>query len=140
MKWRVYGLAFGIFLVTLAYNAWYWGGAARIPDLGPIITTAAAREAPLVDAYLSLGGQLLTWTGQGGAAETAAEAAFAPARQRILAMPRLAIDDLFGNRYSTALSVLVFSHWLCPLALVISLIAWWLRPKAIKTRKLGRRL
>lgn len=139
MKWRVYRLAFGIFLVTLAYNAWYWGGAARIPDIGPIIATAAAREAPLVSVYLNLGGQLLTWTGQEAAAQASAEAAFAAARTRILDQPRLVIDTLFEHRYSTAQTVLRGSHWLCPLALVIGLIAWLRRPKPVVTRKLGRR-
>lgn len=140
MKWRVYWLAFGVFVMTLAYNAWYWGGAARIADLGPIIATAAAREAPLVDAYLSIGGQLLTWTGQTAAATASAEAAFASLRAPILEQPRLAIDLLFGShQQTTALSLLRVSHWLCPLTLVIGLFGWLRRPQAIQTHKLGRR-
>ena len=139
MKLRVYGLALAVLLISLGYNVWYWGGAARSPDLGPILTTAAAREAPLVDAYLSLGGAVLDFTPWAADAQADAERALAPARQRILDQPRLAIDELFDHRYDTALSVLVISHWVAPLALLVTLIAWLRRPKAIQTRKMGRR-
>lgn len=139
MKWRVYWLALGLFVVTLGYNGWYWGGAVQIHDLGPIIRARAAHEAPLVDSYLSLGEQVLRLTGQVDAARASAEAAFGPARERLLANPGLAMSDLFGHSYSAAQSVLRVSHWLCPLSLVIGLIGWFMRPRQIDTRRVGLR-
>lgn len=139
MKKHFYIVALLVFLASLSYNAWYWGGAAQLSDLGPLIRDAAEREAPLVQTYLTLGDRFLGLSGQQAAAAASAETAFGPARSRLLAHPELAIADLFANSYSGAQSTLRYTHWLCPGALLIFLIAWARRPKAIKMKNLGRR-
>ncbi|PIV32303.1 MAG: hypothetical protein COS34_13795 [Lysobacterales bacterium CG02_land_8_20_14_3_00_62_12] len=139
MKKHFYIVALLVFLASLAYNAWYWGGAAQLADVGPLIRRAAEREAPLVQTYLLVGDRLLGWSGQQAAAAASAEAAFAPARARLLAQPELVIADLFGHHYSLAQSTLRFTHWLCPVALLVFLIAWARRPQSIKMKSLGRR-
>lgn len=139
MKLRLYILAAAIFIATLIYNLWYWGGASAITDLGPIIRASAEREAPIVNMYLFAGEKILAWSGKTEAAKISAESAFGAARSRLVAQPRLAMEDLFGKRYSSAQAFLLTSHWLCPVSLLVFIITWHRRPKKIQSKQLGRR-
>jgi hypothetical protein len=139
MKFRLDYIAFPVFLATLAFNCWQWGGAAQINDLGPVIAASAAREAPVVQTYGYLGRKTIELLGWQDSARAAAEETFAPARERLLAEPALAMDDLFNENFSSNQVWLTRTHWICPLSLLLALIGWWMRPKKIQTIKTGAR-
>lgn len=139
MKFRLDYIALPIFLLTLGFNCWQWGSAAQLKDLGPIIDESAAREAPLVQTYAYLGQQAIGFMGWQESARVTAEGTFGPARERLLAQPRLAMEDLFSGKYSSTQSWLTTTHWLAPLALLLFFIGWWRRPKKVQTVKTGQR-
>lgn len=139
MKIRLDFIALPVFLATLAFNCWQWGSAMQLDDIGSIIRDSAAREAPLVQTYGYLGSKAIELLGSEASARESAEATFAPARERLLAQPELAMDDLFNERFSSNQVWLTRTHWICPLFLVLFLIGWWLRPKPIQTIRTGAR-
>lgn len=139
MKFRLDYIALGLFAATLVHNCWYWGGARHLKEIGPIIQSVSEHEAPLVQTYAVIGDLVLGWTGMRANAVASAEAAFGPARARILEAPQLTMESLFNEKFSPALSRLTATHLLCPLALLLWAVGWWLRPRKIQTIKTGQR-
>lgn len=133
MKLRLEYFAAPLFLLSLAYCSWGWGGASLIKDLGPVIHAAAQREAPIVAVYIWVGARSVELLGSEASANALAEERFGPARERVLSEPKLAMDDLFNEKFSPGLSWLVRVHWIAPISLLVFLISLWLRPKQIKT-------
>jgi len=133
MAFRLDYVALPVFIGTLAFNSWAWGGSTFLPEIGPIIQTSAEREAPLVQTYVFLGRQGITLAGAETSARVAAEERFGPARERLLSEPALAMDDLFNESYSSGLAWLIRLHWVPPIALLLFLIGWWRRPRQVQT-------
>lgn len=139
MKFRLDYVALPIFLASLVFNCWGWGGATLLNKIGPVISESAAREAPLVQTYMVIGAKAIALAGAQASAIADAEATFGPARAQLLGEQALAMDDLFNEHFSPRLDWLIRLHWVCPLALLLILIGWWFRPKQLQSMGRGRR-
>lgn len=133
MKLRLEYFAAPVFLLSLAYCSWGWGGASLIKDIGPTVSAAAQREAPIVAAYIWIGARSIRLLGSEGSATALAEERFGPARERLLSEPLLAMENMFSEEFSTGLSWLVRVHWIAPISLLVFLFALWRRPQQVKT-------
>jgi hypothetical protein len=133
MKFRLDYVALPVFLLTLAYNSWHWGSSAQLKDIGPVIAHSAAGEAPLVQTYTYLGKTAIDLLGLQASALVAAESTFGPAREKLLETPELAMETLFEGHYSSDQAWLTYTHWICPLFLLLFVIGWLIRPKQIRT-------
>ena len=139
MAFRLDYIALPVFVLTLGFNSWHWGSVSQLADIGPIIADSAASEAPLVQTYAYIGRQAIKLAGMQERARASAEATFGPARERLLAEQKLAMDNLFSERFSPSQSWLIKIHWLPPLALLLFGIGWWRRPRKIQTIRTGQR-
>jgi hypothetical protein len=138
MRFRLEYVALPVFLLSLAYCSWGWGGVSQLKDLGPLVSKSAQREAPIVATYLWLGEFAIGLSGSQASALAQAEQRFGPARERLLSEPELAMENLFTLSFSPELSWLIRMHWVCPIALLVFLIALWRRPKQVHTVRRSR--
>ncbi len=135
MKIQAYHWLFPTFLLTLAHAMYGWGGLTRIDDLGPIAERSAEREGALTWTYMQGGRWIIESAGWSDAAERQAEATFAPARERLLATPEIAMDVLHGPPLGFAHRLLQWTHWGTPLLLLLTAFAYLRRQKPIMTTR-----
>ena len=132
--------AIAVFLIVLGYDLVVWGGAARLPEVGPKLLGSARQEAPLVYAYMNAGGVLdgavpaLDRWGQ-----QRASAALGDGFVRISEEPRVAMDLVFSQTWNSGHAMLKFCHSAAPVLAVLSLILWLRRPKKISLMGARRR-
>jgi len=121
-----------LFLLVLAYDLVVWGGAARLPDVGPRLLGSARQESPLVYLYMFAGGALdqavpaLDQWGQQHAA-----AALSDGFERIKQDPAVAMDLVFSQTWNSHHAMLKFCHWAAAALAVLSLVFWLRRPKKV---------
>lgn len=122
-----------LFLLVVFWQSLFWGGAAALPDLGPIVRRSAMREAPLVATFVFVGegvGKLappLRELGQGWA-----DRALAPAKERLLADPDVAMDFIFNQSFNATQRTATRGVYAAPLLLVLAVIAYLRRPRQVR--------
>jgi hypothetical protein len=122
-----------LLLLVVFWQSLFWGGAAAIPDLGPIVRRSAMREAPLVAGFIFIGegvGKLvpsLRELGQGWA-----DRALAPAKERLLADPDVAMDFIFNQSMNATQRTATRGVYAVPLLLVLAVIAYLRRPRQVR--------
>lgn len=122
-----------LLLLVVFWQSLFWGGAAALPDMGPIVRRSAMREAPLVSTFIVLGegvGKLvpsLRELGQGWA-----ERALAPARERLLADPDVAMDFIFSQSMNATQRTATRGVYAAPLLLALAVIAYLRRPRQVR--------
>ena len=126
------------FLLALGYDFVVWGGAARLPEVGPHLLDSARREGPLAYFYMSIGSMLdqaVPALDQWG--QQHASAALSEGFERINGDPAVAMDLVFSQTWNSHHATLKFFHWAAPVLAVLSGVFWMRRPK--KVRLMGRR-
>ena len=117
-------------------NALYgWGGLTQVADLGPIAELSAKREGALTWTYMQGGRWLIERAGLQDAARQHAEALFAPSRSVLVGNPALAMDVLHRQTFGFQHRLLQWSHWGTPLLLLLTVIAYVRRQKAVVTTR-----
>lgn len=122
-----------LLLLVVSWQSLFWGGASALPDVGPIVRRSAMREAPLVAAFIVLGegvGKLvpsLRTLGEGWA-----DRALAPAKERLLADPDVAMDFIFNQSMNATQRMATRGVYAAPLLLVLAVIAYLRRPRQVR--------
>jgi len=127
-----------LFLLALGYDFVVWGGAARLPDVGPHLLGSARQEGPLAYFYMSIGSMLdqaVPVLDQWG--QQHATAALSDGFARIHDDPAVAMDLVFSKTWNSQHATLKFFHWAAPALAVLSVVFWMRRPK--KVSLMGRR-
>jgi hypothetical protein len=127
MKGKAYLIAGVLFLLTLGYNFYVWGGLGRSPILGPLVTQGAQREVSLAGLYVPVGRSLVESAGLHDTAVQFAQARFESLQPRMLANPAAAMDTLMSNLPS---SVRV-SYYGAPILLLVFAYLFWRRPRVV---------
>ena len=132
MKRRLHLIAAALFVLTLGYDLWLWGGLARHAEFGPALQKSGRYDVSLASLYLQSGAPLLDLTGLGLRAAADAEAAFRPVLARVRASPMAAMDNLQQDMPAGAKAC----YFGAPLLLVLAVLLWWRRPREVH---IGRR-
>lgn len=133
MRKNLHLLLTALLLLVLFWQSLFWGGATALPDVGPIVRRSAMREAPLVATFIVLGegvGKLVPWLrdlGQGWA-----DKALAPAKERLLADPDVAMDFIFNQSMNATQRTATRGVYAVPLLLVLAVIAYLRRPRQVR--------
>lgn len=133
MRKYLHLLLTGLLLLLLFWESLFWGGAAALPELGPIVRRSAMREAPLVATFMVLGegaGKLapsLRNLGQGWA-----DGALAPAKERLLADPDVAMDFIFSQSLNATQRMATRGVYAVLPLLVLAVIAYLRRPRQVR--------
>lgn len=135
MKIQGYHWLFPLFLLSLGHAMYGWGGLTLIDDLGPVAEHSAEREGALTWTYMQGGRWIIERAGWREAAKHQAEVTFAPARERLLATPAIAMDLLHGPPLGVAHRLLQWTHWLTPLLLLLASVSYVRRQKPVMTTR-----
>jgi hypothetical protein len=134
MKNRWHVVALVLFVVCFLYDVVVWGSVDLLGAPGSGIADSAAREAPLAATYIAIGRAI------DGAVPSLGEfgrdritEAFGDGFERIRADPTVAMDLIFGTTWNTAHSALKLAYWAAPLLLLITIVLFARRTKAVKT-------
>jgi hypothetical protein len=138
MKRRLHLIALALFVLSLLYNLVVWGALPRVPEVGRQIADSAYREAPLAATYVGLGNLI-------DAAVPALQAfgerrvtdAFGEGFERIRNDGTVAMDLILHSSWNSDHRWIKTMYWMPPLLLVITVILWLRRSRAVRT--LGRR-
>jgi hypothetical protein len=131
MKRRLHLIAAALFVLSLAYDFYLWGGLARVPGLGPIMLQAAQREVSLAGVYLPVGLAIVDATGLADAAAASAADSFSTAQARVLANPDAAMDAILEGMPPDAAA----AYYGAPILLLVSAVLWWRRPRVVHTMR-----
>ena len=126
-KWHV--LAGALFLVALLFNLFTWGGLARSPVMGPVVTDAAARELALAGIYVPLGRAAVDAAGLSDSASDFAATQFAALQSDLLRNPNAAMETLVREMPTSV----QLPYYGAPLLLLGFALAWWRRPRVPQT-------
>jgi hypothetical protein len=138
MRKYLHFVLIALFVLLLLAQCLFWGGAAALPELGPVVKRSAQREAPVVSTLMFCGEWLgkalppLADTGREWAAK-----ALEPAAARLKDDPDVAMDFIFSESLNSSQRMAVAGFYALPLLLVLAALAWWLRPRQV--RMLGGR-
>lgn len=127
MKGKLHLVAAVLFALTLFYDLFLWGGLARTPALGYLVTQGTQREVSLAGIYVPLGRMLVDNTGMARAAGEFAQARFASLEARLLANPAAAMDTLISNLPSNVR----VAYYGAPILLLVTAFLWWRRPRGV---------
>lgn len=127
MKQRLHLFVTALFVLSLGWNLWIWGGIARHRELGPVIDKAARNEVSLGSLYLHSGAALLDVSGLAPQAAASAEASFGPALDSVRRSPVVAMENLQLDQPALVRA----SYYGAPLLLLATLLAWWFRPREV---------
>jgi len=121
-----------LLVLALSFDFTVWGGAARLPDVGPLLLRSAQREAPVVRFYMFVGQPLDALLpaadrfGQGHAM-----AAFSDGFQRIRDEPSIAMDLVFSNSWNSTHATIKTVFWATPALALLWFVLWLRRPKKV---------
>ena len=128
--WKV---ALAAFLLMLMHSFYFWGGIGLTPNVGDRVLMQASKQMDM------LGVGFYTHTGKAIMGLAAPEAAKAYAANQVGQV----YPSLDGDKFMAAQKVRQamsptqsFSHVGTPIAFILFLVLYWLRPKALKS--LGR--
>lgn len=118
-----------LFLASLSWNLWFWGGLSHLPRLGPALIAAVDKQFTLTATYVGLGQPLLTRLDR---ARSAAEYS----REQLLRSPESLLEGPEGLLVDRLIAALPashhWSHYAAPWLLVFGLVLTWLKPKPLK--------
>ncbi|MGH8172701.1 MAG: hypothetical protein ACREPX_06115 [Rhodanobacteraceae bacterium] len=132
MKYRPHVIAMILFVLCFLYDLVVWGSVRSIPEVGPGIADSARREAPLATAYITLGEVLdstVPFFRDFGAERLTS--AFGEGFERIEADPTVAMDLIFDTTWNATHRWVKTMYWGAPILLLVSLVLWARRPRAI---------
>lgn len=127
MKARLHMIAALLFLLLLADQWLVWGGLGRMPAAGPAVLAAADRDVGLASVHVLVGEWLVRSAGLDEAAIDLAKSRFAAVVPDILANPPAALDVVTARMPASVR----FGYVGAPVMLVIALLLWWRRPRAV---------
>lgn len=134
MKNRWHVVAFALFVVCFVYDVIVWGSVDRVPTVGSAIADSAGREAPLAATYIAIGRMIDgAVPALGDFGRDRFTEAFGEGFERIRADPTVAMDLIFGTTWNAAHSALKLAYWAAPALLLIAIVLFARRTKAIKT-------
>ena len=132
MKSRLHLIALFLFALCFLYDLVVWGSVESVPEVGAGIADSARREAPLAATYIALGGMLdsaVPSLQQFGSYRITD--AFHDGFERIRADSTVAMDLIFGTTWNATHSWIKTMYWAAPILLLITLVLWIRRPKAV---------
>lgn len=138
MKLRTFQWMFPLSLLVLLHASYGWGGLAMVEGIGPIAEVSARREAALTWTYMQAGRWICQRVGMEDSARGSAEAMFAPARARILALPQATMDLVHRETFGLGHRLLKWSHWGGPMLLLLSAVAYARRQRPVVTTRRTR--
>ena len=127
MKGKMHLVAAALLVLALIYDLVLWGGLAKTPALGHLVTQGAQREVSLVGVYLPTGRLLVESTGLSGFASDFAAARFAPLEARLLANRAAAMDTLISDMPFSVRA----PYYGAPILLLLTAFLWWRRPRGV---------
>jgi len=132
MKSRLHVIALVLFVLCLLYDLVVWGSVRVLPDVGPGIAESARREAPLAATYITLGDLIDSAVPslQAFGSDRLTDA-FGEGFERIRADPTVAMDLIFGTTWNASHRWIKTMYWAAPVLLLLTLILWLRRPKAV---------
>jgi hypothetical protein len=138
MKRHLALVTFVLFLLAFGYDLVVWGAAAALPDIGPGIVLSANHEAPLAATYIGLGRPLdAAFPALQAFGLARLDGALGEGYERIKEDPHVAVDLIFNTTWNNQHRWIKTVYWAAPLLLLLSIVLWLLRPKAVKM--MGRR-
>jgi hypothetical protein len=133
MKVRLYLFALVLFVFSMLYDLVVWGSVRLLPDIGPAIAESAHREAPLAMTYIAIGSVIDGWVpALGSFGVSVLETAWGDGLARMHEDPGVAMDLIFHNRWNVSHGWLKTMYWAAPVLLVLTLILWLRKPKAVR--------
>ena len=129
MRNRLHVILGVLFVLALAFDFYAWGGLSKTPTLGRLVTDVTSRELALATAYVPAGATLLDLAGLGAGAARFAQSAFAPVEAQVLANPAAAMETLVADMPL----LLKLPYYGAPLLLVAFALAWWRRPRVLRS-------
>lgn len=127
MKGKLHLIAGIAFVLMLGYNLFVWGGLARMPSLGKLMSETTERELALAGVYLPLGARLVDVTGLRAAAVGHAAARFASIESKLIERPEVAMETIVaGMPFAVKLP-----YYGAPLLLPVFVVLWWRRPRGV---------
>jgi hypothetical protein len=129
---NLHWLALVLLVLALAFDFTVWGGAARLPDVGPLLLRSAQREAPVVRFYMLVGQPLdAAVSACDRFGQDHATAAFSDGFQRIKDEPAVAMDLIFSNTWNSSHATIKTVFWATPVLVVLWFVFWLRRPKKV---------
>ncbi|KGI77197.1 hypothetical protein [Oleiagrimonas soli] len=133
-KIRWYGWAAMLGVTMLLVDVYAHAGLLEEPVVGVAISRQARLESPLMHTYLVAGRHALRWTPfMRASSRRLAAAAWGDAFASIREHPERALYVLDNESRGVVRGVLAPMYWGAPLFLLIALIGFALRPRAIHT-------
>ncbi|UXI67465.1 hypothetical protein [Tahibacter amnicola] len=135
---KLHIIAILLFVFAFLWQIIFWGGAATLPTVGPILVQSASREAPLVTSYMFVGERLgdqvpfLRDMGQQWA-----ESAFSPGFERMKQDPDVAMALIFQDTWNATHRLTRSGVYLTLVLGIVALVLWLRRPRQV--RMLGGR-
>lgn len=133
MRAKLHVIATILLVVAVLVDLIVWGAAPGLPDVGAAIESSAAREGFLTATYIGIGSHLdaavapLQTLGQALLTQ-----ALEPVFGQIKDNPQLAMELIFSDTYNGTHRMLKLLHWGAPVLVILTALAWWLRPKKVK--------
>ena len=94
MKGKWHYAAALLFLLALLYDFFLWGGLARTPTLGRVMSDVTTRELAWGGVYLRVGSRLVDLTGLRNTAAAHASETFRQIEPKLLAQPEVAMETI----------------------------------------------
>jgi hypothetical protein len=127
MRGKLHVILGGLFVLSLLYDFYAWGGLAKTPAMGPVVSDAASRELALASVYLPTGRALVDMAGLSASASQHAQEAFAPVQEHLLANPPAAMETVVNGMPPMQRA----AYYGAPLLLLAFAIAYWRRPRVL---------
>jgi hypothetical protein len=131
MKRYLHWIALLLLLATLGFDAWFWGGAARMPDVGPILRDNANRQAMLTATYMGIGDVVGMVGSLRDSSNRYAAEALAPIGETLRKEPMLAVDRALAGPGGSGHTLMRILHPLPPVFLLLWIIGLLIRPKTV---------
>lgn len=132
------GLAIAALLFDLAFNSFTYAALATHPDIGSAFRNSIKNDSPIVELYIAAGSALRGLPGLSSLGDATAAAAAKPLRERVKSYPQGADAIFFGDAQSSAHSQMLWSRRLMPLLLLLAVVTWMRRQKAVHLVKRRR--
>lgn len=134
MKSRLHAIALVLFAISFLFDIIVWGAVDALGEVGENIADSARREAPLATTYIAIGGVVDSVIPPlRGFGDAFLSDALSPGFDRIRDGTSGTMDLVFGPSWNAAHGWLKTMYWATPVTLLLAVVLWTRRPRAIRT-------